>query len=557
MVEWFLITREQLERRLRGFAYVRAGLVTSVLAMCSALERDRVFLLEVRPWYLHLVFVAAYMLCLVQLIGVRRRAYRSDVLIGLHIFFDICVVTGIVHFTGSLGSPFTLFYVVVILSASVLLTQTATLLSAMFSTLAMAGTAISTHKGWLESQSALAAFSRSMSNIPEVEFWSQLGMLVLSFHVSAFLGGYLSRSLRIQREIQDDLFQSLRTGLVAFDRRGRISFMNKAAERILGKNAEEVLGDPVETLLPEGMETLLKSCYEKGQEVQDEEVVLDTSDSRDLARTLEISTSSSRGKHSRHLALIDDVTRIRELEKRIRIQEKLAIVGEAAAGVAHEIRNPLASIRSAATSLRKDIQAQGHDARLVELIVRESDRLGKVVTTFLEYARISFPVSRTVSLNAFLREFEGRWKQRGMCRTQDGPAQDLHLEMELPQEEFLVRLDRDQMIMVLENLISNAVQAGAGRVRVRVEGGGDSMLQGSRKVRVLIQDDGCGILDRAKARLFEPFFTTRTQGTGMGLAIVDRIVAAHGGRVIAKNHPEGGALFSLILDREEQEAEDA
>ena len=546
MAEWFLITREQLERRLRGFAYARAALVTAVLGVCVFLERDRVFILEVKPWYLHLVFVAAYLLCLVQLIGVRRQVYRSNTLIWLHIFFDICVVTGIVHFTGSLESPFAFFYVVVILAASVLLTQTATLLSALFSTLAFAGLSIATHQGWLESPSALGAFSRDVTTIPLAEFWSQLGMLVLSFHVSAFLGGYLSRSLKIQREIQDDLLQSLRTGLVAFDDAGRISFMNRAAERIFARESLEVLGDPVEALFPEGQGAFLRKCYDQGEEVLDEEV---SAEIGGAPRILEISASSSSTGHQRHLALINDVTRLRSLEERIRIQEKLSTVGEAAAGVAHEIRNPLASIRAAAKALEEADGFLGEDARLIRLILRESDRLARTVSIFLDFAKMSMPVRQIVSLNRWLQGFAEEWEKRAKQRGQERVPLDLNL----PREELKASLDKNQFRIVLENLLDNAVQAGATAVKLELQTVRNPRLPKAQMAKVSVADNGQGISERARSRLFEPFFTTKAAGTGMGLAIVERIVAAHEGRVAAENGLEGGAVFSLLLDLIEEE----
>jgi two-component system sensor histidine kinase HydH len=231
-----------------------------------------------------------------------------------------------------------------------------------------------------------------------------------------------------------------------------------------------------------------------------------------------------------------DVTRERELELELHRSEKLAAVGRLAAGIAHEVKNPLGVIQSAVDVLANSNRPAEQRDEAADLLRSEVARLSTIVTDFLNYARPRSPVTREQDPAPVIRRSLDAWRRQSST---DGPEVVLGLARDLPERP----IDADQLHQALLNLLLNAEQAAGagGRIVVSADRRDDGRLE------ITIADDGPGIPAEARSRIFEPFYTTTPRGSGLGLSIVRQVVLAHEGRVEAMDRPGGGAVFRIVL----------
>jgi two-component system sensor histidine kinase PilS (NtrC family) len=237
------------------------------------------------------------------------------------------------------------------------------------------------------------------------------------------------------------------------------------------------------------------------------------------------------------IAVFKDLTEVREMEERMRKADRLAAIGELSAGIAHEIRNPLASISGSIEILYNELELSGDDKHLMELIMKESDRLNKIINDFLEFARLRRPKRRPVAIARCLDEVAALLANNPAARA------GIEIRVVHGDDELVVETDEEQMKQVMVNLAINACEAMSGGGRLVIE----TRRTSDGQARITVRDEGPGIGGEARERLFEPFFTTKEGGTGLGLAIANKIVESHGGRIEARNREEGGAEFSVVI----------
>jgi two-component system sensor histidine kinase PilS (NtrC family) len=267
--------------------------------------------------------------------------------------------------------------------------------------------------------------------------------------------------------------------------------------------------------------------------------------------------------------IFQDVTGVVAMERELRSAERMAAVGEMAAKIAHEIRNPLASISGSIQILADGIERDdsgGESGRLMDIVVRETDRLNALITDFLQYSRPAPPAQKTVGVGALLDEI--------LELLEAARPQNVRLHCTSP-EDLAVHADPDQVKQVLWNLCLNALQSmpegGAVTISARhVESGPPQAIAsfrrngglgaqpeicGSRRwVEIAIRDEGVGIPADVQERIFEPFFTTKRDGTGLGLATVHRIVESHAGGLLLSSEEGAGTTFRVLLPGSEEQA---
>jgi signal transduction histidine kinase len=238
------------------------------------------------------------------------------------------------------------------------------------------------------------------------------------------------------------------------------------------------------------------------------------------------------------IAIFQDLTEAQRMRERVREADRLAAVGELSASIAHEIRNPLGSIRGSVEILAGELELTGQQERLLQLILKESARVNTIIDDFLAFARLRPARRRPVAVGALLDDVLLETRQQVLFKgggvTVEGRAADPAL---------MVFADAGQMLQLFLNLALNACEAMEYRGRlVLTAGPADG---GFCELRVA--DTGPGLSDEAKARLFTPFFTTRKHGTGLGLPMVARIAHAHDGTIEAAASPAGGAEFLVRI----------
>ncbi|NCN40176.1 PAS domain-containing protein [bacterium] len=338
--------------------------------------------------------------------------------------------------------------------------------------------------------------------------------------------------------LQKVILANIPSGLVSVDSEGCVIQVNTIGERILGISEEACLRRSVAELLP-GLK--IEDRLEQDP-IRSREIVDYLSPEGKLLK-LGYSTARLADPEDGHvlgtLLVFQDLTSVIKMEHELRMSEKLAAVGKLAAGIAHEIRNPLAGISGSAQLLSGSNSMGEEDSQLLRIIQRESTRLDGLITEFLEYVRPQESEVKPIDISVIAKEsvesvkVNSKWIEMGAT-----------LRFEAPESPCMVEGLAGKVTQVLMNLIINAGQAGAKNVLVRVEEDGS----------VSVFDDGSGISVQNQARLFEPFFTTKDKGTGLGLAICYRIIEAMGGRIDVTSPAEdfcenGGSIFKVSFRR--------
>lgn len=375
------------------------------------------------------------------------------------------------------------------------------------------------------------------------------------------LGDLTERNLQAT-EFLNGILHSISAGVVAVDRQGRITHFNRTAERILGLTAQDVLGQPYCESIPPGTPAEANALYsaQRAQPVESTEREIRLADG--TWRCLSVSTAVMRDNEGRAAGAVEvfqDKTKMKKMEQEFARLNTLAAMGEMAATIAHEVRNPLSGIGGFAALLAQDLDESDPRLRLVENIRRGVETLNHTVTSLLDYAR-SEETNRT---EIVLRDFlEATIKQYQDDDPAGLPDTDFVLGKTLTQQTGSGRVSIDPTLMkqVFYNLFTNAIESFSGRGRIEIEAQpwspteavsqwGKRVLLGPDEgvVSISVADNGRGIEPDSLDQIFAPFYTTRAEGNGLGLAMAWKIMKAHGGDIVAENRTGGGAVFRLLL----------
>ena len=370
-----------------------------------------------------------------------------------------------------------------------------------------------------------------------------IGLAVLA---SLFLAqGYklASRALAKVRAFSDQVVENLPMGLIATDEYGKVAAYNQTAEAILGIPSDTVFAESAAKVLPQELWKLTERLGNSGTVVE-EEVECQTASSTGVP--LKVSGAVLHGEDEGFLGYVfifRDLVEVRRLQQEVERTKRLASLGSLAAGVAHEIRNPLSSVKGFATYFREKLKDSPQDRDTATTMIQEVERLDRVIGQLLEFARPSTlkikPVRVTDLIRHSLKLIEGDARTKGVEVKADLPAN-------LPQ----ALMDADRMNQVLLNLYLNAIQAmdGGGVLQVTVS------RDDSRKLTTItVSDNGRGIEAEDQERIFDPYFTTKSDGTGLGLAIVHKILDAHGGSIKVRSQKGAGTTVTMTLPDCEEE----
>ncbi|EQV91407.1 signal transduction histidine-protein kinase AtoS [Escherichia coli KOEGE 71 (186a)] len=346
----------------------------------------------------------------------------------------------------------------------------------------------------------------------------------------------LAQALRETRTLNDLIIENAADGVIAIDRQGDVTTMNPAAEVITGYQRHELVGQPYSMLFDN---TQFYSPVLDTLEHGTEHVALEISfPGRD--RTIELSVTTSR-IHNTHgemigaLVIFSDLTARKETQRRMAQAERLATLGELMAGVAHEVRNPLTAIRGYVQILRQQTSDPIHQEYL-SVVLKEIDSINKVIQQLLDFSRPRHSQWQQVSLNALIEETLVLVQTAGVQARVDFIS-------ELDNELSPIIADRELLKQVLLNILINAVQAISARGKIRIR----TWQYRDSQQAISIEDNGCGIDLSLQKKIFDPFFTTKASGTGLGLALSQRIINAHQGDIRVASLPGYGATFTLIL----------
>ncbi|MDE2059152.1 MAG: PAS domain S-box protein, partial [candidate division NC10 bacterium] len=356
----------------------------------------------------------------------------------------------------------------------------------------------------------------------------------------------LSISIESMRAYYEDLLGSLQDGIIIVESDGRIRSINQAAEELTGVSAQVLYGRPFEQIFPNdrSLQELVRKTMESGRTHADFDARLTRQDgSQVVISAVSSLISDGTGQARGTVLVLRDQTGIRELEERLQRSDRLAALGTVAAGVAHEIRNPLAGLRGAAQLLEGEPDFPPVLKEYTLVIVKEVDRLGAIVERLLSFATPRGPVLRSCNLHEILDDLF--FLERAPLGAANVTVQRQY-DPQLPE----ILADPSEIRQLFLNLIRNGVEAmpGGGDLTVRTRYERSAKRCGGRSVAVAeIIDQGSGFDPEIERHLFTPFFTTKERGTGLGLAICLRIVEDHGGAMEATSSPGRGSRFRVWL----------
>ena len=479
---------------------------------------------------------------------------------------DVFLITLLIYLTGGIESFFVIAYIFSIISGSIILYKRGAYFVASMSSIAYGAFLDLEYYGLIHPMynSLSGGYEYSSSYV-----LYRISVYVVAFFVVAFLSSHLAEELRRKRgeliQKQDDyerleafnrdIVQSLDSGLLTIDSRGKITSFNKTAQKILELKPEELEQGQIQRLFPDIDEALFSLTENSPTANPYQRYETTFVDKTGKTLYLGFSISPLRDNNDQVTGktfIFQDITRFKEMEEQVKRSDRMATIGEFAAGIAHEIRNPLTSLSGSIQVLKEDLELKGANRHLMDIILRESERLNNLITDFLLFAQPSRINKEKVDIGDLidqtLRLFENS----------PGHNRAIKIVKDLKKKIFLLG-DPHQLKQLFWNLFINAAQImpNGGELRVNLETvnahGTSNPLKGARKgevapfAKISVSDSGDGIKPEEKEKIFEPFFTTKEGGTGLGLAIVHRIVENHEGFISVISQLHKGTTFDIFL----------
>ncbi len=460
--------------------------------------------------------------------------------------FDLVLASIVIFVTGGKASPFIFLYVLIIIYSSIVLTKVASYVTALVSGLIYVLIVFYQLRNELPLPSG-QSFLSSMSQ------WGEIGLVSTYFHLTGFLlvailAGYLSerfrtagrelgeseRSLRILQNLHENILQSLTSGVITLNLDGKIISANRTGLEILGiKSEDKILGKDLSHFMS-GLH--LEDLVSKKRE----QMLYSAPDGRKL--TLGFSTSDLKDTEEKtqgYIIIFQDLTEVKQLEDRLMTSEKMALLGQLAAGLAHELRNPLSAISGAVEILSSDVKPTEDNLRLVRMASQEVDRLNLLVEDFLILTMPIQKLTTLVDLGRIISDtIESFTKtiRRGNIEI-----------LNQVEKGIYVQADSYRLKQAMWNLLLNSVDAmpigGLIIIKSKTE---------DNNVVIEISDEGKGIDENFISRIFDPFFTTKEVGTGLGLAIVQKVIEGYNGKINVVSSRGNGATFVITLPRFEE-----
>jgi two-component system sensor histidine kinase PilS (NtrC family) len=556
--------RPELPRRLQILMLLRLLIVSLLLGVSAFIQirETRAYFGEIQTSH-YLLIATIYFLTFIYIIlfKTRKNLIRQAY---LQLLVDTFFITAIIYSTGGIDSIFSFLYILTIINASTILYRRGGMIIASSSSI-LYGLLLDLHY-----YDVIDPFGSRWDYGLEYQSFNIFYTIVVNisaFYLVALLSSIASEQARksqVELKAKEDdiiklealnewIIRSIKSGLVTLDGQGKIILFNPAAENIFGISSLKVIGRNIIDVFP----FLKDHLAAKKEDISLREtgypprfIDLPYLGNHDKGLSLRFFISPLRipnGDQKGRILFFQDITEMKRIEEEMKKVEGLALIGELAAGIAHEIRNPMASISGSIQMLKEGMNKDDMDGRLMDIILREINRLNNLVNDFLLFARPKPSGIREFDLKPLIIESLELFKNSGKWNDQ------MKVETYF-QGDIRLFSDPEQIKQVLWNIFLNAVEAmpERGILYVNAESAHDGKILESKRemVRIVVRDNGRGFSEKALQYLFTPFFTTREGGSGLGLAIVKRIVEGLGGTVYGANHPDGGAVITVLLQKQ-------
>jgi two-component system sensor histidine kinase PilS (NtrC family) len=537
------VVQQILEHRLKRLMLVRVVMATTLLFIATTVEAVSETLLPVNPLYF--LIAATYAVTVLYAVALKALP-RPDLQAHVQVVLDLVLITGLVYVTGGTATQagFMLLYPISVLSGSVLLYRRKGLVLAGIAVLLYGTMVWSVRTGQVP-----APRLSDMAALPLKQVLYSMFVTGVACGTVALIGSYLSESLRRAgeeleeaaeqvadlRELHDLVVNSIHSGLVTADAATRILYINAFGEQMLGVRAAQLRGRTLRELFnSDALEASALTVRAHYEQLARLELVYRNPQGAELDLGLSVSRLVA-PEPAGFLLVFQNLTRIKQLEREVRMKEKLAAVGEMAAYLTHEIRNPLGSISGSAQVLLSESLSPEQEA-LLRIIVKESKRLSESLNQFLVEVRSAPGSPGPLDLGPVAAELVT------LLRNSPELSPAHTVELEADEGPYVCLADRDQIVQVFWNLARNGLEAmpDGGRLKVRLARQGDEIVLSFR-------DQGRGMNREQQRRLFEPFHSGKATGTGLGLAIAYRLIREHRGDITVRSAPDQGTEVQVRL----------
>jgi len=559
-----LDTHQKLLKNVKGLMLCRIIILTLLLAITilfQVSEKRYFFIPMTNDFY---YFISFFYLVTIFYALFFKKIKDHHRFIFVQIVIDHLFITCLIYFTGGKESFFPVTYIFAIIGSSLLFYKRGAFFSASLSTFLYGLLLLFQLYHWINPLGQVSMYEAS-------QIFYSLIIYMAAFYIVAFLSSTISEELKkkkrelIQKQVDynqletfnRNIIQSLDSGLLTIDLQGRINFLNRTAERMLNGSGEELKNVFIYDLFL-NIDGIIGEAKTKSSDplfdYQRYETVFANHNGKRIYFGFSVSPlTDPEGSLIGHTLIFQDITKFKEMEEQITRVDKMAAIGLLAAGIAHEIRNPLASLSGSIQLLSSELVLDHRQQHLMEISLRESERLNALISDFMLFAQppqtnkvfweVRKIIEETVELFTHSPSFH----------------EGIHIILPNPGENFQMMVDPSQMKQVFWNLLINAAQAmdNWGEIRIHLERGDDHLLSmvppwpPQREVRewvkIAITDSGNGIAPEEKQQIFEPFFTTKDAGTGLGLSIVHKIVESHSGVIKVDSEVGKGSTFSIFL----------
>ena len=564
MFEAFIERNARIARSNQVLIALRLFFATVSLAVLIMRERDMLStpqgdipLYYRPPGFLTIIVLALTIVYLVLVRVVKTKPRVAAKLAVLQIVVDILLITGLIWKTGSVDSEFAMLYLISIFSAGFVLKWNASIIAAIVASILYSGVAIAYSVGIVPDEIEadpvkLQSVQHALTGLSCLRY---LLLPIFAFITAGVIAGTISKRLVAASLLRDDILEGIGKGILMLDSSRQIVYHNREFTRLLGID-EKLPAIGLAGMLGEEIDTLARDVLKSNARSQIE-IAHKRADGKSIPIRVNVSPIAEPGSGEPHglVIALDDITVEKKMAEFANQRQRIETMGHISAAIAHEIRNPLASIRGAVQEIVRALDLPDTKKILLEIVLSESDRLDQIITDFLHFARMRPPGLVKTDMKRVLSDVS-------YLLTSRPESHDIQITADAEAGEP-VALDPEQLRQVLLNLALNAIQAMDGCPRkqlhiqaVRVshtppESGFEPTKLMDRSDRpaiiVSVEDSGAGMSPAVMKRVFEPFFTTKAAGTGLGLAIVERIVNVHDGMIAVESIEGRGTKIKIWL----------
>ena len=546
------MTGEALRRKLLWMIGGRAAVITVLLGSAILVQLRAPGSFPFDPF--SALIAVTYGLTVVWALTLRL-VERHPWLIDVQLACDALIVSAIVHLTGGVASYLSSLYTLPIIAASTVQSWRGGLMVSLLSSIIYTGLVMAQYEGM---PLPLAVPIEQLPAMRVAVFTVSLN--VFGFMAVAGLTGYLAEGLRrtgaelaaTSTQLADlqafnqHVIDSLMSGLATCDTRGRVMTFNRAAEAITGIASAEAAWQPVKDVLqlPEIFDALF--AEDGGRNLQPRrEYAFQRGDGRQIEVGITSAPLITPRGASGYLFTFQDVTEAKKREREARVQQRLAAVGEMAAGIAHEIRNPLASMAGSIQILRAELPLTPDQSQLMDIVLRESDRLNETIRGFMSFAKPQRAKTADVDVRLLVTD-------AARLLENNAEVTERHqIVVDVPAQPVIYHADEAQLRQIVWNLATNGLRAMPEGGRLRLAAHADAA---SHEVIIGVHDQGVGIASEDMDGIFQPFRGGFARGTGLGLSIVHRIASDYGGEVRVTSEKGRGTSVEVALPVEQHTA---